>query len=197
MYIAPSSSHISMNLNLPFKLILRRISVAFWFLEFTKILHFLKDWWKVIKIRQYCGFNLYYFVHIEYTAFQKEEKNLYISKCIIIPFQNIAQCCLLSGGRWFLKKCLLHFYQFAKVIKLIAHGRRQRKFHCMFAVVCRSKVTFHMAHDNSLMRKFILIITWHKFHLWCVQLEKNNRPIEKIDKQYFWYNLIQYYLHLE
>ena len=33
MYIAPSSGHISLNLNMPFKLILRRFEVIFWCLE--------------------------------------------------------------------------------------------------------------------------------------------------------------------
>ena len=33
MYIAPSSGHISLNFNMPFKLILRRFEVVFWCLE--------------------------------------------------------------------------------------------------------------------------------------------------------------------
>ena len=33
MYIAPSSGHISLNFNMPFKLILRRVEVVFWCLE--------------------------------------------------------------------------------------------------------------------------------------------------------------------
>ena len=33
MYIAPSSGHISLNLNMPFKLILRRFEVVFWCLK--------------------------------------------------------------------------------------------------------------------------------------------------------------------
>ena len=33
MYIAPSSGHISLNCNMPFKLILRRCEVVFWCLE--------------------------------------------------------------------------------------------------------------------------------------------------------------------
>ena len=33
MYIAPSSGHISLNINMPFKLILRRFEVVFWCLE--------------------------------------------------------------------------------------------------------------------------------------------------------------------
>ena len=57
MYIAPSSGHISLNFDMPFKLILRRFEVVFWCLEW-ECCSFLKDWWKFIQIHQYFGFNL-------------------------------------------------------------------------------------------------------------------------------------------
>ena len=53
MYIAPSSGHISLNFNMPFKLILRRFQVVFWYLEWELMLFSLKDWWKFIQIHQY------------------------------------------------------------------------------------------------------------------------------------------------
>ena len=52
MYIAPSSGHILLNLELPFKMILRRIEVVF-LMSGVRMLHFLKDWWKFIRIHQY------------------------------------------------------------------------------------------------------------------------------------------------
>ena len=52
MYIAPSSGHISLNFNMPFKLILRSFEVVFWD-SGVRMLHFLKDWWIFIQIHQY------------------------------------------------------------------------------------------------------------------------------------------------
>ena len=52
MYIAPSSGHISLNFNVPFKLILRRFELVFWCLEW-ECCTFFKDWWKLIQIHQY------------------------------------------------------------------------------------------------------------------------------------------------
>ena len=52
MYIAPSSGHISLNFNMPFKLILRRVEVVFWCLEWECC-----TFWKIdgtfIQIHQY------------------------------------------------------------------------------------------------------------------------------------------------
>ena len=36
MYIAPSNGHISLNYNIPFKLVLRRFEVVFWCLEWER-----------------------------------------------------------------------------------------------------------------------------------------------------------------
>ena len=52
MYIAPSSGHELLNLNLHFKLIQRRFE-GFFFRSEVRMQHFLKDWWKFIQIHQY------------------------------------------------------------------------------------------------------------------------------------------------
>ena len=60
MYIAPSSIHSLLALNLPFKGILRKFEV-FWCLEWEWSMHFSKDLWKFIQIHQlvlYYGFKL-------------------------------------------------------------------------------------------------------------------------------------------
>ena len=43
IYIAPSSGHISLNFNMPFKLILRRFEVIFWCLEWECCTFWKKD----------------------------------------------------------------------------------------------------------------------------------------------------------
>ena len=52
-YIAPSRGHISLNFNMPFKLILRRFEIL---MSEVRMLHFLKDWWKFIQIHQYYNY---------------------------------------------------------------------------------------------------------------------------------------------
>ena len=51
-YIAHSSGRSLMNLNLPFKSILRWFEVVFWCLQW-ECCAFEKDWWKFIQIRKY------------------------------------------------------------------------------------------------------------------------------------------------
>ena len=55
MYIAPSSDHSLLVINLPFKLILRRFEFCF-LMSGVGMLHFSKDWWKFIQIHQYYSF---------------------------------------------------------------------------------------------------------------------------------------------
>ena len=52
MYIAPSNGHSLLNINVPFKVILWRFEVVFYYLEWESCT-FLKDWWKFIHIHQY------------------------------------------------------------------------------------------------------------------------------------------------
>ena len=53
MNIAPSRGHILLNLNLPFKLILRRFEVVFWCVEWEWCTFWKIDQWKFIQIHQY------------------------------------------------------------------------------------------------------------------------------------------------
>ena len=52
MYRAPSSGQISLNFNIPIKLILRKFAVVFWYLEW-ECCTFLKYWCKFIQIHKY------------------------------------------------------------------------------------------------------------------------------------------------
>ena len=99
MYIAPSSGHISLNFNMPFKLILRRFEVVFW-ISGVRMQHFLKDWWKFIQHPPI----LHYGFHISISHWSNCQR----SKCctftvtyflkkdiaaISTTFSNYSPCC--------------------------------------------------------------------------------------------------------
>ena len=52
IYIAPSCGHISLNFNTPFTLILKEVWGCF-LMSAVRMLHFLKEWWKLIQIHLY------------------------------------------------------------------------------------------------------------------------------------------------
>ena len=53
MYIASSSGHSLLNLNVPFKVVLYTGGWGCFLMSGVRMLHCLKDWWKFIHIHQY------------------------------------------------------------------------------------------------------------------------------------------------
>ena len=85
MYRAPSSGHISLNFNMPFKLILRRFWGCF-LMSGVRMLHFLKDWWKFIQIHQYYTMALTMFSLVKLCATILKVINSYDT--ILVPLTH-------------------------------------------------------------------------------------------------------------